>query len=79
MTLYEFNTLSSQEQTDCLTRQGCYLITRYRDQFALNLYAVDNFFVEVWYSPEHNKICGLLSFSSVKALDDYLPLIRLEW
>lgn len=79
MTLYNFNALPDNEQMQCWMQQGHYLMTRYVERFAVNLYAVDNFFVEVWYDPEPNRVDHLRSFSSVKALDDYLPHIRVEW
>lgn len=78
MTLNEFNTLPEDQQRDCWMTQGRYLLTRFVDQFALNLYAVDTFFVEVWYDHKANRIHGVLSFASINALDEYLPYIRLE-
>lgn len=89
MTLYEFNrtggpALSDEDQKQSHRRtgwmtQGQYPMTRNVERFALNPYAVDSFFVEVWYDPEPNQIDGIRSFSSVRALDDYLPHIWVEW
>ncbi len=78
MTLYEFNALSDEQQMQCWMQQGQFLMTRHTEQFAVNLYAVEGFFIEVWYNPYLNQINRLRSFSSVRALDDYLPHIWLE-
>ena len=40
-----------------------------------NLYAVDKFFVEVVYNPEHNSITEIRSFKTGHSLDKYAPKV----
>ena len=71
MTLYNFNKLSLEEQQAVLWRDGEFLDNRITEKERCNVYAIDKFFVEVVYDPEHNVITELRAFKSGKTLDKY--------
>ena len=71
ITLYQFNLLDINNQTETINQQGVYLdnhITKYEK---FNLYAINMFFVEVCYNSLENKISGIKSFKSGHLLDKY--------
>lgn len=74
---YEFNLLPLKEKAQFTWEHGTYLANRQEDDFRINLYHLDKFFVEVWYDPEEIRICKLRSFKSKKCLDPYLDRIDL--
>jgi len=74
---YEFNLLSIGDQTGYTWEHGTYLAHRRETHFVINLYSVNNFFVEVWFNPEEIKINKIRSFKSRKCLEPYLDGIDL--
>jgi hypothetical protein len=57
---------------------GTYLAVRKENSFAINLYSVDKFFVEVFYNPEELKINKIRSFKSKRCLEPYLDKITMD-
>jgi hypothetical protein len=76
MTLYEFTNLNDYEQA-CAVWNGQYITDRVDGDMSLLLYSVDDFFVEVIYEGEHNKIIVFNSFIARNLLDPYLQSIEL--
>lgn len=74
MTLYEFNSLSFEEQQKTLWEIGVFLDNLVTDIERCNLYAVEKFFVEVVYNPEFNAITEVRSFKTGHLLDKYSKL-----
>ena len=79
MGLYEFIQLKEREKADITWQLGTFLMSRDTDGLKINLYGVDDFYVEVWYNPELNYIQKISAFRSVDCLEPYLDLIELEW
>ena len=71
ITLTEFRTLPRQEQFDVLFTIGDYLESHREFEIDTILYAVDLFFVEVYYDPILNEIINIKAFVSGKNLDKY--------
>jgi len=63
------------EQADCLWSNGTFLANRVNDGMKVQLHALSNFYVEVVYKSEENKIIEFKSFKTVKGLEPYLDLI----
>lgn len=64
---YEFNFLPKNDQAAYTWEHGNFLAARHETYFAINLYHVDKFFVEVWYIPEEVCINKFKSFSPESA------------
>jgi hypothetical protein len=71
MTLYEFRSLTEEQQAEAVWN-GVFLDLRAYLGLNILLYAIDEFYVEVYYSPSLNKIEGLRPFRSTKPLEPYL-------
>ena len=76
---YEFNLLKTNDQAAYTWEHGTYLTARKEKFYAINLYSVDKFFVEVWYHPEVICIDKIRSFKNRKCLEPYLEGINLNF
>lgn len=78
-----FNLLTKAEQADMLLEEGNFLYTRDEPQFLIDLYSVEDFFVEVYY---HKRQENLIVVKSFYAKDqhgeihyDRIPDMALAW
>ena len=71
MTLYEFNLLSFEDKQKTVWDIGIYLDNYVTKDIKINCYAIDRFFVEVFYDSETNKITKVTSFNHGKELNKY--------
>jgi len=71
MTLYEFNILNDDDQYQTVWDNGTYLDSVTSEGIKMALYAIEQFFVEVQYDSENNKIIGLKSFKHGQLMDKY--------
>jgi hypothetical protein len=74
MTLYEFNLLNLNDRMEAVNQYGTFL-DNFITKEKCNCYAIDKFFVEVDYNPEHNTITEIRSFKYGHSLDKYAPKI----
>ena len=78
MNNYQFNLMPTHEQAAYSWMKGSYLMARQCDGLSVNLYHVDQFFVEVWYDPIKNCVDKIRSFKSRKCLEPYLEKIEIK-
>ena len=71
MTLHDFNALELNERMEAVNQYGTFLYNHVSNTERCNLYAIDKFFVEVVYNPEHNTITEVKSFKTGHLLDKY--------
>ena len=71
MTLYEYNSLSLEQQLTIVWNNGAFLDNHITEKEKCNCYAIDMFFVEVVYDAEHNVITELRAFKTGHLLDKY--------
>lgn len=77
MTFAAFKTLHQRLQTEHLARHGHLLAQRHDDSCELTLYAVADFFAEVWRLREEEEILFIHVFQKPAGLSDYLRLVQL--
>ncbi len=77
MKLYEFSRLSEEEQYNTTWNIGVLVDQFIKDSVAINLYAINEFFVEVYYDQKTNKILYKKTFKQGELLDKYLNRIKL--
>ena len=77
MKLYEFSRLSEEEQYKTTWEIGVLVDQFIKDGIAINLYAINEFFVEVYYDQKNNKILYKKTFKHGELLDKYLNRIKL--
>ncbi|HEX2536338.1 MAG TPA: hypothetical protein VHK69_21500 [Chitinophagaceae bacterium] len=78
MNLHDFHTLRKEQQQDCLLKMGTFLAERSNGTFRIMLYALDDFYVEVYFFKDSNKAAWFKAFHSTDALAPYLEKINLS-
>lgn len=73
-----FNLQTQEEKVNYTWEYGTFLCSRIQGIFPINLYHVDDFFVEIWYYPQKKKIKGIKSFQSDRCFEPYLQDIIIE-
>lgn len=76
MTLYQFNSLDEMQQQDAIW-EGVHIGDREDEEYKIQLYQIDAFYVEVFYHEEHNVIKRYRAFSSLDQLGPYLDQIEI--
>ena len=77
MGLYDFISLDKEGKANMLWQLGVFLMARPYSAGTINLYGIDDFYVEVYYNQELNCIEDIRSFRSVGCLEDYLDKMNL--
>jgi len=72
MKLSEYKMLGDTEQYSILWNDGILIDGCLELDVRKLLYAIDNFYVELWYHVTTNKVLWKLSFKQGKLLDKYL-------
>ncbi|MFD2872018.1 hypothetical protein ACFS5N_06040 [Mucilaginibacter ximonensis] len=75
LTLDDFNTFSEDDKANSVW-SGSFLADREENGLMIQLYAVDSFYVEVFYDQLANKILKFHAFSSKSFLVPYLAHIK---
>ena len=76
-TLQEFSALQFEKKCDVVTYQGQYLGCRVLSECKVFLYSIEDFFIEVFYSPRYEKVLMINAFDEVRGLTPYLEKISL--
>lgn len=71
MTLYEFNMFDLKDKYQTTWDLGTHIDSAITDDFRINLYAINKFFVEVYYNPFSNRIVDIQSFIHGYSLEKY--------
>jgi hypothetical protein len=77
MTLYEFIALGETEKA-ILMREGVFIIDRKDGEFNVELYNLGEFFVEIFYNTNENKVTSLKPFKTKRFLEPYLHEVSLS-
>lgn len=75
MTLYQFKSLSKDQQTELLWIEGDFVADRQEDACCILLYQLYSFYVEIMYDNNVNQFQIYRSFSSTDQLVQYLEEI----
>ncbi|MGK7389219.1 MAG: hypothetical protein ACNS60_02675 [Candidatus Cyclobacteriaceae bacterium M2_1C_046] len=78
MNILEFNHLTFDEKCENIATEGRYLSFRYIENMKIYLYAIDDFFVEISFSPYHHKVVGIDAFNNVDLLNPYLEFVNID-
>ncbi len=78
MTIQDFQYASFEKKCDVVTTYSDYLLTRDSKGRKVYLYHVNEFFIEVYYSPTEKKVLAIKAFSDTRHLAPYLDKISLE-
>lgn len=78
MKIYHFNRLRPHQRRRLTEDSGKYLSTIRDIYFGIHLYALHNFYVELWFNKKDNKVFKVKSFLDTNNLDPYLKRIKLS-
>ena len=78
MLLYYFNKLSFKIKYEYTKEFGQMICYRSEGDQKINLYFVDFFFVEVWFSTKSKLLTDIQSFKTMDKLDPYLEKINIS-
>lgn len=70
MTLKEFNNLDISEQAKAVWT-GVFIEHRKTSDAAISLYSIENFYVEAWYTPNHDKLLKFHAFEHAAIVNLY--------
>lgn len=73
MKIYEFLILRTQERYQTVWDKGVHIDTFITNTLIYQLYSLGDFYVEIHYNSETNKIVGNLPFKQGIHLEKYLP------
>jgi hypothetical protein len=76
-TLDEFRVMSFEKKCDVITFKGTYLAQRILADCKVFLYFAEDFFIEVFYSPKHQRVLMINAFDKAISLEPYLDKISL--
>ena len=77
MNLRVFKKLPMGQQAHCLALHGDFLAERREDSFGLRLYALGDFYAEVWRVAGEDQILFIHLFQQPAGLAEYLEKIQL--
>jgi len=73
MKIYEFLSLPEENRYEAIWHNGKHIDTKEKDGIIYQLYAINDFFVEIHYRQHNNEIVGNLPFKHGIHLEKYLP------
>ena len=76
-TLQDFRIMPFEKKCDHITFRGSFLTQRTLGDCKVFLYHTNHFFVEVFYSPKHQKLLMINAFDKSTGLEPYLDKISL--
>ena len=77
MLLHEFKYQEKQKKQEMLFENGVFLAYRFIKDYQLILFAVDSFYVELYFDLEHQEVGYIKAFSSTDELMPYLEKIEI--
>jgi hypothetical protein len=77
-TLQDFRVMPFEKKCDVITFRGNYLTQRVLGDCKVFLYHAGHFFIEVFYSPKHQKVLMINAFDKSIGLEPYLDKISLD-
>jgi hypothetical protein len=78
VTLQNFRVMPFEKKCDVITFYGNYLAQRNCADCKVFLYQTQGFFIEVFYSPQGQKVLMINAFDKSIGLDPYLEKISLD-
>lgn len=78
MTIDQFERLSQAEKATILLESGNFLLLRDGFRYSVSLYALNDFFAELWCNKEKQTVIEIKAFRESWRLDAYLDDVDLD-
>jgi len=79
MKLYDFKFLDDKSQAEVLFNYGVLIAERLYKDLVIQLYQINNFYVEVYYNAIFKMVQGINSFDNLTRLEPYLSSIDISF
>ena len=77
-TVIKFNTLDFDEQAWHVWHHATFLIVRQNKSYRVNLYFLNDYYIQLWYHVKKNRIEKIAATPSKRVIDPYLSLIEVS-
>ncbi len=77
--IYEYNQLDKDTQLEIALMESEYIMYRLEKEYGFNLYAYNDFYIEVIYDQKKSVIEGVKTFKKGQFLDAYLERINITF
>ena len=77
VTLNEFNELTTDEKDWHLWHGATFLHVYTTDQYRVNLFHLNDYYIELWYNISGNKVDHIRAFKSIELLAPFLDFIHI--
>lgn len=77
VTLNEFNELTTDEKAWHLWHGATFLHVYTTDQYRVNLFHLNDYYIELWYNIGGNKVDHIRAFKSIELLAPFLDFIHI--
>jgi hypothetical protein len=74
----QFNILNFDEKAWHVWHHAVYMIVRQNKLYRVNLYHLNGYYIQLWYNVKRNRIDKIAATTSIKVLNAYLPLIKVD-
>lgn len=74
----EFLQLSLRQREHLMWTEGTYLLSKYQERYAVHLYSLHGFLIEVWYEVNQDKIKQITPVLDPQKIDTYLKDLSLN-
>ena len=78
LTAAEFNLLSNDEKSWHLWHGAEFLMAYRTSSHRINLFHLNNYYIELWYDTCDNRIDKIFAFRSIELLEPFLKFIELD-
>lgn len=78
VSINDFKTLPFDKKCDFITYWGSYLMTSIISEQKVFLYELGGFYIEVWFSPKHDKVLGINAFKDIDGLTPHLANVQID-
>lgn len=77
-TAQDFEYMAMEQQEATLAERGNFIITRTQDEYFIDLYSLNNFFVEVWYVNFNDALYRNFNNTKLSLLTDIVTIKKEE-
>ncbi len=78
ISIIDFNELSQDEKAWYLWHGATFLHVYENSAHRVNLFYLNNYYIELWYNMQGNKVDNIRAFTSIDLLDPFLDTIQIE-
>lgn len=78
VTISEFNELTLDEKAWYLWHGATFLHVYQNSKFRINLFYLNDYYIELWYHIDENKVENIRAFKSIELLEPFLQNIDID-